>query len=167
MSRSASDLLDPAQYDTSDQSVYYTSAINPNTGIKMNYYSGSSSSASAAAIRQASSTTNLLNYQEVTYIQSPSCTSDDESSVANTVYSNSRHSTIASQRSGKDKLNQYGGGAPGSHKIALVTTCDPHVNNIVVTATRHRDEKDAVSRLDQLSCSSNSSSLQTGVSSDC
>ena len=43
---------------------------------------------------------------------------------------------------------------PGSsHKIALVTSADPHVNNIVVSE-QPKDEKDAVQRLDQLSLSS-------------
>ncbi|XP_069994416.1 harmonin isoform X11 [Penaeus vannamei] len=53
-----------------------------------------------------------------------------------------------------------------SHKIALVTSADPHVNNIVVT-TGPKDERDAVSRLDQLSnpsASSRTSTLSSGSS---
>ncbi|XP_042892785.1 proteoglycan 4-like isoform X3 [Penaeus japonicus] len=53
-----------------------------------------------------------------------------------------------------------------SHKIALVTSADPHVNNIVVT-TAPKDERDAVSRLDQLSnpsASSRTSTLSSGSS---
>lgn len=49
-----------------------------------------------------------------------------------------------------------------SHKIALVTSADPHVNNIVVT-TGPKDERDAVSRLDQLSNPSASSRVGTGT----
>lgn len=37
-----------------------------------------------------------------------------------------------------------------SHKIALLTSADPHVNNIVVTGGP-KDERDAVFRLEQLS----------------
>ncbi|XP_047499905.1 PDZ domain-containing protein 7-like isoform X7 [Penaeus chinensis] len=53
-----------------------------------------------------------------------------------------------------------------SHKIALVTSADPHVNNIVVT-TGPKNERDAVSRLDQLSnpsASSRTSTLSSGSS---
>lgn len=40
-----------------------------------------------------------------------------------------------------------------SHKIALVTSADPHVNNIVVSGGP-KNERDAVLRLDQLSSTS-------------
>lgn len=44
-----------------------------------------------------------------------------------------------------------------SHKIALLTSADPHVNNIVVTGGP-KDERDAVFRLEQLSSPSVSAS---------
>lgn len=44
-----------------------------------------------------------------------------------------------------------------SHKIALLTSADPHVNNIVVTGGP-KDERDAVFRLEQLSSPSASAS---------
>lgn len=44
-----------------------------------------------------------------------------------------------------------------SHKIALLTSADPHVNNIVVTGGP-KDERDAVYRLEQLSSPSTSAS---------
>ncbi|KAK3860029.1 hypothetical protein Pcinc_033881 [Petrolisthes cinctipes] len=52
-----------------------------------------------------------------------------------------------------------------SHKIALVTSADPHVNNIVVSGGP-KNEKDAVLRLDQLSSTSpsRSSTLSSGTS---
>ncbi|KAK8740435.1 hypothetical protein OTU49_002907 [Cherax quadricarinatus] len=52
-----------------------------------------------------------------------------------------------------------------SHKIALVTSADPHVNNIVVTGGP-KDERDAVFRLEQLSSpsASRTSTLSSGTS---
>ncbi|CAL4086976.1 unnamed protein product, partial [Meganyctiphanes norvegica] len=50
------------------------------------------------------------------------------------------------------------------HKIALVTSADPHVNNIVITQGP-KDEKDAVSRLEQLSSPSTDSRNSTVSSS--
>ncbi|XP_042220719.1 flocculation protein FLO11-like isoform X2 [Homarus americanus] len=52
-----------------------------------------------------------------------------------------------------------------NHKIALVTSADPHVNNIVVSGGP-KDERDAVFRLDQLSSpsASRTSTLSSGMS---
>ncbi|XP_071534307.1 uncharacterized protein [Panulirus ornatus] len=52
-----------------------------------------------------------------------------------------------------------------NHKIALMTSADPHVNNIVVTGGP-KDERDALFRLDQLSSpsASRTSTLSSGTS---
>ena len=49
----------------------------------------------------------------------------------------------------------------GGHKIALTTTTDPHVNNIVISEGP-KDEKDAVSRLEQLSLMTSSVAHESG-----
>ena len=181
MSRSASDLLDPVQYESSDQSQeYFASAINPVT-------------ANTATIRPAFSTTNLyscstngnINISSASHCsRNNSCTSDEES-IANTVYSIGQLSTtntsVNSSNHHKASDNEHqqhryhcnhhcdsrssncssssntssgcvSGSCTGSHKIALVTNKVPHVSNIVVSASKpHLNVEDAMSRLDQLS----------------
>uniref|UniRef100_A0A0P4W0S0 PDZ domain-containing protein n=1 Tax=Scylla olivacea TaxID=85551 RepID=A0A0P4W0S0_SCYOL len=68
-------------------------------------------------------------------------------------------STLRSSRSTDDLSEDT------SHKIALLTSADPHVNNIVVTGGP-KDERDAVFRLEQLSSASASrtSTLSSGTS---
>ncbi|XP_045605049.1 serine-rich adhesin for platelets isoform X7 [Procambarus clarkii] len=68
-------------------------------------------------------------------------------------------STLRSTRSSNDVTEDT------NHKIALVTSADPHVNNIVVTGGP-KDERDAVFRLDQLSSpsASRTSTLSSGTS---
>ena len=154
MSRSASDLLDPNQYETNDP-VYYSSALT--TSQSSDYCSVGS------GIRSSQSSSNLGGfYHAADGVYSASCTSDDDS-VANTVYSayrNDNNGTNGHYRRNNINNSSYSSNSTtesscgSSHKIALVTNDAPHVNNIVVSATeKRRDEQDALCRLDELSCS--------------
>ena len=155
MSRSASDLLDPVQYESSSDlsQVYFASAINPVTV--------------GATMRPAKSSSNLLHYQTTGRHPSNShssrnnsCTSDDES-LANTVYSRqSTSSSYLSTSNTSKKMAQHqcsnGGSGDSCHKIAVCNppqgATAPHVSTILVTPAQFRTERDALSRLDQLSC---------------
>ncbi|KAK7087048.1 hypothetical protein SK128_018758 [Halocaridina rubra] len=101
--------------------------------------------------------------EEITAFREGSVSSYTHTTPKPIAYLSSNHihykPTLRNTRSSSDVTDDT------SHKIALVTSADPHVNNIVVLGGP-KDEKDAVSRLEELSSpsASRTSTLSSGPS---